>query len=96
MERPPGIFRRVGDWLGSLRRRVLPLPDEVIEQYLGHGERMIHSDHPSLQAFVVQNTILFAILAVVAIVFGATLNTSFVNAGFTLLALSIVLLILVL
>jgi membrane protein YdbS with pleckstrin-like domain len=96
MERPPGIFRRSADWLGSLRRRVLPLPDEVIEQYLGHGERMIHSDHPSLQAFVVQNTILFGILAVVAIVFGATLNTSFVTAGFTLLALSIVLLILVL
>ena len=76
---------------------MLPLPDEVIDQYLGHGERMIHSDHPSLQAFVVQNTILFLVLFVVGTVFfGISFNGSFVTAGFVLLALSIVMLILVL
>jgi membrane protein YdbS with pleckstrin-like domain len=96
MERPPGIFRRMLDALSRWRKRVLPLPDEVIEQYLGHGERMIYSDHPSLQAFIVQNTILLGILAIVAAAFGFTLSGSVVTAGFTLLALSIVLLILVL
>jgi membrane protein YdbS with pleckstrin-like domain len=96
MQRPPGIFRRIVDGLSRWRKKVLPLPDEVIEQYLGHGERMIHSDHPSLQAFIVQNTILFLILALVAGAFGFTLSGSVVTAGFALLALSIVLLILVL
>jgi membrane protein YdbS with pleckstrin-like domain len=96
MERPPGLVRGMLDVLSGWRKRVLPLPDEVIEQYLGHGERMIHSDHPSLQAFIVQNTILFGILAIVAVAFGFTLSGSVVTAGFTLLALSIVLLILVL
>ncbi|HET8621680.1 MAG TPA: PH domain-containing protein [Acidimicrobiales bacterium] len=97
MERPPGLFRRAGAVLDGWRKKVLPLPDEVIEQYLGHGERMIHSDHPSLQAFIIQNTILFAILFVAASVFlGITFNGSLVTAGFTLLLLSVVLLILVL
>ena len=96
-ERPPGIFRRIAHRIDDWRRAVLPLPDEVIDQYLGHGERMIHSDHPSLQAFVVQNTILFLILFVVGTVFfGISFNGSFVTAGFVLLALSIVMLILVL
>ena len=96
-ERPPGFFRRVGHRLDAVRRAVLPLPDEVIDQYLGHGERMIHSDHPSLQAFVVQNTILFLVLFFVATVFfGISFNGSLVTAGFVLLLLSIVLLILVL
>jgi membrane protein YdbS with pleckstrin-like domain len=96
-ERPPGFVRRVGHRLDDVRRAVLPLPDEVIDQYLGHGERMIHSDHPSLQAFVVQNTILFIVLFVVATVFfGISFNGSLVTAGFVLLLLSIVMLILVL
>jgi membrane protein YdbS with pleckstrin-like domain len=95
--RPPGIFRRAGQGLDAWRRKVLPLPDEVIEQYLGHGERMIHSDHPSLQAFIVQNTILFGILAVVAgVFFPIAFNGSLVASGVTLLILSVVLLILVL
>jgi membrane protein YdbS with pleckstrin-like domain len=96
-EPPPGFFRRIGQRLDDFRRAVLPLPDEVIDQYLGHGERMIHSDHPSFQAFFVQNTILFLVLFVVATVFfGISFNGSLITAGFVLLALSIVLLYLVL
>jgi len=96
-ERPPGFFGRIGQRLDDLRRTVLPLPDEVIDQYLGHGERMIHSDHPSLQAFIVQNTILFLILFVIATVFfGISFDGSLVTAGFVLLLLSIVMLFLVL
>jgi membrane protein YdbS with pleckstrin-like domain len=96
-EPPPGFVRRVGQRLDDFRRAVLPLPDEVIDQYLGHGERMIHSDHPSLQAFIVQNTILFIILFFVGTVFfGVSFNGSLVTGGFVLLALSIVMLILVL
>jgi len=96
-EVPAGFFRRVGRRLDDLRRTVLPLPDEVIDQYLGHGERTIHSDHPSLQAFIVQNTILFLVLFVIAVVFfGFSFNGSLVTAGFVLLLLSIVMLFLVL
>jgi membrane protein YdbS with pleckstrin-like domain len=96
-ERPPGFLRRSGHRLDDFRRAVLPLPDEVIDQYLGHGERMIHSDHPSFQAFFVQNTILFLVLFVVATVFfGISFNGSLITAGFVLLLLSIVLLYLVL
>jgi membrane protein YdbS with pleckstrin-like domain len=96
-EPPPGFFRRIGQRLDDFRRAVLPLPDEVIDQYLGHGERMIHSDHPSFQAFVVQNTILFLVLFFVATVFfGISFNGSLITAGFVLLVLSIVLLYLVL
>ena len=57
VERPPSLMRRIGQSLAETRRRVLPLPDEVIDQYLGNGERMIHNDHPSFRSFVVQNTV---------------------------------------
>ncbi len=87
------MARGLNDW----RSRVLPLPDEVIDQYLGHGERMIHSDHPSFQAFAVQNTILFLILFVIATAFlGVSFSGSFVTAGMVFLVLGIVLLYLVL
>jgi membrane protein YdbS with pleckstrin-like domain len=96
-DRPPSVARRTLRGLDDWRRRVLPLPDEVIDQYLGHGERMIHSDHPSFQAFAVQNTILFIILFGIATVFlGVSFNGSFVTAGGVFLVLGIVLLYLVL
>jgi membrane protein YdbS with pleckstrin-like domain len=96
-DRPPSLSRRVARGLDDWRRRILPLPDEVIDQYLGHGERMIHSDHPSFQAFAVQNTILFLVLFVVAAGFlGVSFNGSFASAGVIFLVLGIVLLYLVL
>ncbi len=90
-------MRRVGGSLAETRRRVLPLPDEVIDQYLGNGERMIHNDHPSFRSFMVQNTLLFAAFLVVAVLFlGISYNGSLVAAGFLLLVLCVVLLVLVL
>jgi membrane protein YdbS with pleckstrin-like domain len=97
VQRPPGVAVRVSRRLSDLRRRVLPLPDEVVDQYLGHGERMIHHDHPSFQYFFVENTLLFlALFAVGGAVVFITFNGSLVSAAFTMLILSIVLLILVL
>jgi membrane protein YdbS with pleckstrin-like domain len=97
VQRPPGLAVRVSRRLSDWRRRVLPLPDEVVDQYLGHGERMIHHDHPSFQYFFVENTLLFlALFAVGGAVVFITFNGSLVTAAFTLLVLSVVLLILVL
>ena len=93
----PSLLRRLGRRLDDVRRHILPLPDEVIDQYLGHGERMIHNDHPSLGAFVVQNVLIFLGLFIVAVVFlGITFNGSMVTAGVVFLILGVVLLYLVL
>jgi membrane protein YdbS with pleckstrin-like domain len=95
--RPPSRLRQAGRRLDEWRQHVLPLPDEVIDQYLGHGERMIHNDHPSLQAFIVQNTLMFLGLFIVAVaVLGISFNGSLTAAGFTFLILGLVLLYLVL
>jgi membrane protein YdbS with pleckstrin-like domain len=97
VERPPSVMRRVGHSLAETRRRVLPLPDEVIDQFLGNGERMIHNDHPSFRSFVVENTLLFVGLLAVGVLFlGITFNGSLLMAAFLLLMLAIVLLVLVL
>jgi membrane protein YdbS with pleckstrin-like domain len=97
VERSPSLLRRVGASLAETRRRVLPLPDEVIDQYLGHGERMIHNDHPSFRNFMVENTLLFVGLLVAGVLFLAiTFNGSLAGAAVLLLILSIVLLVLVL
>ena len=48
----PRFRTRVRNRLGTWRRAWLPLPDEITEEYLGHGERMIYNDHPSFQAFI--------------------------------------------
>lgn len=46
----------------------LPLPDELIERYLGQGEEKIHSDHPSFRAFLITNGLLvLALLAATAV-----------------------------
>jgi membrane protein YdbS with pleckstrin-like domain len=97
VERPPSVMRRIGQGLAEMRRRVLPLPDEVIDQYLGNGERMIHNDHPSFRSFMVQNTLLFAGFLIVAVLFlGITFSGSLLAAAFLLLVLCVVLLVLVL
>ena len=83
--------------MGEVRRRVLPLPDEVVEEFLGDGEQVIHSDHPSFRSFAVENTLLFLGFFVVAVLFlGITFNGSFVASGLLLIGLAIVFLILVL
>lgn len=97
VERPPSVMRRLGQGLAEMRRRVLPLPDEVIDQYLGNGERMIHNDHPSFRSFMVQNTLLFVGFLIVAVLFlGITFSGSLLAAAFLLLVLCVVLLVLVL
>ncbi len=76
---------------------MLPLPDEVIDEFLGHGEQVIHSDHPSFRSFVVEQGLLFVGFFVVAILFlGITFNGSATASALLLLGLAIVLLILVL
>lgn len=96
-EQPPSAFRRFLAALGEARRRVLPFPDEVIDQYLGSGERVIYNDHPSFRSFVVANTLHFAGFLVLAVIFLATtFSGSLVAAGFILLVLSVLLLVLVL
>ncbi|HET9611243.1 MAG TPA: PH domain-containing protein [Acidimicrobiales bacterium] len=98
VERPPlGAMRRFGRGLGEVRRRVLPLPDEVIDEFMGHGERMIHNDHPSFRSFVVENGLLFGGFLLLAVLFlGITFNGSLIAAALILLVLSVILLVLVL
>jgi membrane protein YdbS with pleckstrin-like domain len=63
-----GTFaERFEDW----RRRYIPLPDEVIHQYLGEGEHVIHYDHPSFRAFLVKNLALVILLPIVGPIFVA-------------------------
>jgi membrane protein YdbS with pleckstrin-like domain len=97
VERPPSVARGLGQRLSDWRKRVLPLPDEVIDQYLGNGERMIHTDHPSFASFVAENTLLFLGMFVAAVLFlGIAFNGSLLASGVILLILSIVMLVLVL
>ncbi len=88
---------RIRNRLGGWRRAWLPLPDEIIEEYLGHGERMIHNDHPSFRAFVIQHVILVLVLFVaVGLFVGVVLNGSLTAVLLTFLVMAIVLLVLVL
>jgi membrane protein YdbS with pleckstrin-like domain len=93
----PRLRTRVRNRLGAWRRAWLPLPDEIIEEYLGHGERMIYNDHPSFQAFVTEHILLVVGLFVAAGLFvGVVLNGSLTAILLTFLLLAIVLLVLVL
>jgi membrane protein YdbS with pleckstrin-like domain len=94
---PPSFLKRVRTRLGAWRRSWLPLPDEIIEEYLGHGERMIYNDHPSFQAFVTEHILLVLGLFVAAGLFvGVVLNGSLTAILLTFLVMAIVLLVLVL
>jgi membrane protein YdbS with pleckstrin-like domain len=54
IEEPAKSFaERFTDW----RRHYVPLPDEVVTEYLGEDEYVIHSDHPSFRAFLIKNSI---------------------------------------
>ena len=88
-------MRRFGRAPADLRRRVVPLPDEVIHEFLGSGEEVLLSDHPSFRSFVVENTLLFIGFFAVGIAFlGITFNGSTMASGLLLLGLAIVLLVL--
>jgi membrane protein YdbS with pleckstrin-like domain len=76
---------------------VLPLPDEVIDQFLGNGERMIYNDHPSFRSFMVENTLLFVGFLILAVLFLATSFNGSLAAGLAILfVLTVVLLALLL
>jgi membrane protein YdbS with pleckstrin-like domain len=93
----PRLRTRIRNRLGAWRRSWLPLPDEIIEEYLGHGERMIYNDHPSFQAFVTEHILLVLGLFVAAGLFvGVVLNGSLTAILLTFLVMAIVLLVLVL
>jgi membrane protein YdbS with pleckstrin-like domain len=93
----PRFRTRVRNRLGAWRKTWLPLPDEIIKDYLGDGEEEIYNDHPSFRAFVVEHIILVVLLFVAAGLFvGVVLNGSTTAILLTFLLLAIVLLVLVL
>jgi membrane protein YdbS with pleckstrin-like domain len=93
----PRFRTRVRNRLGAWRRGWLPLPDEIIEDYLGTDEKMIYNDHPSFRAFVVEHIILVLLLFVAAGLFvGVVLDGSTTAVLLTFLLLAVVLLVLVL
>ena len=54
------LAERFTDW----RRHYLPLPDEVVGEYLAEDEYVVHTDHPSFRAFLIQNMIPVALATV--------------------------------
>lgn len=95
--KPPGFVARLGRRLSGWRRNFLPLPDEIVEDYLGHGERVIYDDHPSLRAFVVEHALLvLALFVCVGLFVGVGLQGSASALVITFLLLSVVTLVLVL
>jgi membrane protein YdbS with pleckstrin-like domain len=94
---PPRRHTRVRSRLAKWRRSWLPLPDEIIGQYLGTDEKMLHNDHPSFKAFVIEHLILVTVLFVAAGLFvGVVLNGSLTAVLITFLLLAVILLVLVL
>lgn len=53
----------VSERLAAWRRRYFPFPDEVVDDYLGAGEQVLHADHPAFRSFVVSRLPLFGVLA---------------------------------
>jgi membrane protein YdbS with pleckstrin-like domain len=93
----PSVLRRVWQGLVDVRRRVIPLPDEIIDDFLATGEQVIHSDHPSFRSFVVENTLLFlGLLAATAAFLGIAFNGTFAASAALFVVLSLVILYLVL
>lgn len=62
-----------------MRRRYIPLPEEVIYEYLGEDEYVIHYDHPSLPAFLVNNMALVVLIPIVGPIFVAFFTTQGLN-----------------
>jgi membrane protein YdbS with pleckstrin-like domain len=93
----PSLLVRIGARLDKWRKAYLPLPDEIVGEHLGHGERVIHNDHPSLRAFLIKHGLLVAGLFIAAIVMILTMfDGSLVASAAALLLVSLVLLALVL
>ncbi|MGH9210301.1 MAG: PH domain-containing protein [Acidimicrobiales bacterium] len=67
----------LGVRLDAWRRHYLPLPDEVVTEFLGEDEYVVHTDHPSFRAFLIKNAIQVAVLGVVGLAF-----LIFVRGGF--------------
>lgn len=63
-DRPP-FSDRLREW----RRHYFPLPDEVVEEYLGEDEYVVHTDHPSFRAFLIQNIVLVLVVSIAGPVF---------------------------
>jgi membrane protein YdbS with pleckstrin-like domain len=55
-------------WFSRLRRKILPLPHELIHEHLGPNEKVRHSDSPSFRAFLFNHIWLF-LIALVALIF---------------------------
>lgn len=68
----------LGERIDMLRRKYMPLPDEVVYEFLGEDEYVIHSDHPSFRAFLTQN-----IALVILIPIAGPLFIFFIQGGIT-------------
>jgi membrane protein YdbS with pleckstrin-like domain len=70
------------------RSRRFPLPDEAVHNYLGSGEQVLYTDHPSFRFFVVDNLLVF--LAAIAAVVGAVycFGEGWAMAGWVLLGVA--------
>lgn len=65
----------------GLRSRWFPLPDEVVHSYLGSGEQVLHTDHPSFRSFVVDRWLLFLVLIGVGVGFVYSLGQGWTLAA---------------
>lgn len=54
-----------GERLDIWRRKYFPLPDEVVYEFLGEDEYVVHSDHPSFRAFLEQNIALVVLIPII-------------------------------
>lgn len=72
--RPP-VSDRARTWW----RHWFPFPEEVIDDYLGQGEEVLHSAHPAIRAFVVAKW-----RAILLVPFGAFLLFLAISAGWAL------------
>lgn len=64
-DQSPSLLERLDLW----RRRYLPLPDEVVYEFLGEDEYVLHSDHPSFRAFLTQNVLLVVLVPIIGPIF---------------------------
>jgi membrane protein YdbS with pleckstrin-like domain len=53
--------------VGNMRTRRFPKPDEVVHTYLGSGEQVLYTDHPSFRYFIVDKILFFLALIVAGV-----------------------------
>lgn len=78
----------LGERIDLLRRKYMPLPDEVVYEFLGEDEYVVHSDHPSFRAFLTQNIMFVILIPIIGPLF-----IFFVQGGITREAVMIFLLL---